>query len=510
MAGITLKEQHKRAEMRREISMMRLDEARISHALKLFEDLPEFAEDTDEKDWVVTSGNEKKVYTEQQIVDHLKDARVLARQPAGRNILQTMRDFIIGKRAEITADPANEEVQAYWDAWAEDNDFDMKSKEIINRTIRDGESFLRWFPAVGTDAHLQLRFIDPTQITAGTSGKPTYGIETAPDDYEEVISYNRKYTDASGILRGQTIPADEIDHVKIGVDSDVKRGTPFFEGIGKYMRSYDKWIEDRIKLNRIRHIWNIVAEPLSGAQPISDLKAKFADVTAGATATGKDAKKQATRSGSVLFSKGIKWDLKALNIRANDTKEDGRLIQLMIALGTNIPEYVVRADASNANYSSTMVAESPFVRAMEAWQDFFEKVFKNIYRRVIEYGIERGDLKSQYEQISFLWDAEKEQDIEHKETVDTPTECSVNFATLIHRDIKQETDAVQIHVTEGWCSNKTASETFGYNWDTEQEQIARERKKAQQEQQKQQELFAGPDGDDGVPGGDDNPDENED
>lgn len=509
MAGISVKEQHKRATMRHEMSMMKLDEARVAQTMKMFEALPVFAQDIDgEKDWMIAGTNKDGVYSEEQLLNQREEARKHERQPAGRNIKQTMQDFIIGTSASIDSEDEDPKVQEYWDDWAERNDFDLTAKEIVNRVIRDGEMFNRWFEPKGTDGDIQMRFVNPSEIQPGTNNQPSYGIAVDPDDYKDVLFYHRKHTAPvpSATIRNEDIPAEEMDHVKIGVDSDVKRGVSFYIGIGRFMTEYNKWLDDRIKLNRIRHFFNVVGEPTSGATAISDMKAKMPDVSYGAPTTGKDAKKQAVRTGSVLFTKGVKWDLKALRINANDTKEDGRAIQLMIALGTNIPEYITRADASNANYSSSMVAESPFVRAMQSWQHFFKLYFKKVYRRVIEDAIERNLVPAKSKKTTTSFDAATQMDVETDEVVDTSTECTVNFAALIHRDIEKETKAVSMHLADGLVSKKTAGETFDYDFEAEQDQIARERKQEEAEELRRQQLFGVPDSD-GFPGDNDDDEE---
>lgn len=488
MAKLTLEEKHRNAEMRHEIALMKLDEARVAQTLKVMEQIPEFARDEDEKDWVIGTSESKEVYTQTELNDILVQARRLQYKPAGRNILQTLQDFIIGKSASIQPADENQATIDYWNKWQKSNNWDLKSKELIKRLFRDGEVFNRWFKV---DKMNIFRFIDPAEIKPGTNGTPTFGIETDPDDYENIISYHREYKDSVNNAKDEDIPAEEIDHWKIMVDSDVKRGVSFFQGLGKYITEYEQWLEDRIKINKIRHIWNVVAEPIAGTTPISDLKGKFADTTRDAPLGGEKNKK-VTKPGSILYTKGIRWDLKSLNINASDTADDGRAIQLMIAIGTNFPEYVIRGDASNANYASTMVSESPFVRAMESWQDFVEKIFQTIFKRVIEQGITNGDIPKTYKAKVTTFDSDKQEDVETEEERESTTDCIVNFATLIHHDLKADTEAVQIHTGEKWCSKKTASEKFDYDYEQEQEQIARESAQEEADMKRKAELYGLP------------------
>lgn len=489
--GQKLEEQHERMLRRHEMAMMRLDIARSEQTLQVMSAIPTFAQDRDEREWmIVTDTRTKQPYTIMQLDSIRQSAARLQRKPAGRNILQTFQDFIIGRDATVTTDDEDLDGkrQEYWDGWAVENKFDLKTKEIVKRLFRDGEVFLRWFLPTIRRGHLQIRFVNPSQIRPTANGKPTYGISVDPDDYEKINDYYRQWTAQSGQLRNEKIPADEMDHWKINCDSDEKRGVSVFEGLGKYITDYAKWLDDRIAINRIRHIWNVIGEPTSGVTPITDLKNKFEDVTY-TTPPGQEANKKVPKSGSVLFSRGMKWKLDSLNINAADTKDDGRAIQLQLAIGANMPEYIIRGDASNANYASTMVSESPFVRSMESWQDYVDKIFAKIYTRVMEWGISMGPVPAKSTKTTVTFNAEKGEDDTETETVPTVTECTVNFAALIHRDEKADTEAKQIQVAEDFVSRKTASEKLGYDYDAEQDQIAREKHQRAKEAAAAEEAF---------------------
>ena len=461
-------------EQRHENAMIRLEIAQFRQSAAMLEALPTFAEDPDEKVWSILTGlDSKRPYTESQLDSLRASAQKLQYTCSGRGILQTLQDFIIGRKASIDPICPDETVLDYWKEWQEANNFDQRSKEMIRRAYRDGETFIRWFLPKSKEDHLRIRFVNPSEIKTPLTIKPerSYGIETDIEDVEKVVAYHRKYkrglTDAT-----EEIPAEEIDHVKIMVDSDVKRGVSFFVGIAKWMRQYELWLRDRYMLNRVRHIWNVVGKVQPGTS-VTSIKEKFTDVSR-TTVTGGEANKRQPKPGSILLNKNIEWDLKNLNIRAQDTKDDGRLFQLMLGIGTGFPEYIVRGDASNANYSSTMVSESPFVRAMESHQDFWEIVFKNIFKRVIQHGISIAKIPKTIKEQTVTFNEKTGKDEEKTEKIETSTDCMVNFATLLHRDLEKETKAFAIHKQERWASNKTISEKLGYDTEFEEKQIRRE------------------------------------
>lgn len=59
-----------------------------------------------------------------------------------------------------------------------------------------------------------------------------------------------------------------------------------------------------------------------------------------------------------------------------------------------MPEYMISADASNANYASTLVAESPFVKAREADQYFYSQHFKLVLMKALKIAVDHGRFRS--------------------------------------------------------------------------------------------------------------------
>lgn len=467
--------------VRREKMLFEIEQ--FKQARTMLESLPSFAKDTDEDQWKTLSTG-KKVYEEADIHTMQEEASsIYYKNPMAGGLIETLVNFIVGKQMKIIALDENPEVQAYWDKFHRQNKFDEKSKELVRRTLRDGENFLRFFEPKGDDDVQSVRFVEPAEITDHLN-KHTFGIETDPDDVEKPVKYHRTYT-KNGAQAWEEIEAEEIIHTKIRVDSNVKRGVSFFVGIAGYLTKYMGWLDDRIVLNKIRTIHNLIIK-VSGISP-QDYASKFSDVT-GKTAVSGTAKKQMPKSGSVLIgTPGVDYDLKSLEIHAADTKDDGRAIQLMVVSGTNLAEYMVTGDASNANYSSTMIAESPAVKAFEAWQDTFEKVFKQIFRKVISYGIDHSALEENSKKTITTWDREKGEDVTNEEEVPTNRDCQVDFPILIHREIKDETEALASQRMNRWISDRTATGKLGYDYKEEQDQIARE---AAQEKNADQEKKA--------------------
>jgi len=458
-------------------------------ANQLLESLPTFAQDNDEDKWKALSGS-KSVYSEQDLATMQEQAvNLYYKNPIASGIIETLVNFIVGKSCEIVALDEDPQVQAYWDKFYRVNKFDMKSKELVRRTLRDGECFIRFFkPKEDGDAE-KIRFIEPLEIKSEAGGKPTYGIETDPDDVEDIVSYHREFLTEDNVSVSEDIPADEMLHIKIRVDSNVKRGISFLVGIAEYIVAYKDWLDDRRVLNKIRTMFGLFGKTTSG-NTLDNLAGKLPDSTTNKNTNSGDYKKKLFKRGSVLLTKGVEWDFKGLNINAGDTKDDGRAILLMIVAGTNLAEYMVTGDASNADYSSTMISESPAVKAFESWQDFFGKPFKEIYRRDINYGIDKNELPEESKKTITTFDKVKGIETSKGEDVPTNKECQVDFPILIHRNIKDETEALQIQRANSWISDRTASGKLGYDYSEECEQLEKEEiKQKNREQEKRAEKI---------------------
>ena len=56
----------------------------------------------------------------------------------------------------------------------------------------------------------------------------------------------------------------------------------------------------------------------------------------------------------------------------------------------NMPEYMVSGDASNANFASTLVAESPFVKSATACQQFYAESFESLIWKMLRIAFAWG------------------------------------------------------------------------------------------------------------------------
>lgn len=414
--------------------------------------------------------------------------------PEGRSLIESAKHYIIGKGIVYNADDENPQVQEmlneFWNHPR--NIMELRQKEIVTRALRDGEVFIRFFE--DSNGMSYLRFIEPEQIVK---------IETALNDAEEPIKYHRQWTPKDEHEeQKEQINAEDIVHIKLGVDLSMSRGRPYIESIMKRLIQLEQFVEGRIRKNRIGAgyiLEKVIKGPAATAEKVSSIKDGMSDATKD-SGVSISSKKMPKFGSVVVHNENIEYKWCKPDIKADDSKEDGRLIKLSICAGVNAPEYLL-SDASNANYASTMVAESPYVRSMEDYQDTFEIYFQIILRKVIERLIKRKTLPATSTETIIKERAiirnliprakkgiikklrELLVDKEEKKPIPTKTSVSIEFPPMIHRELKQDSEALQIHSAMGWVSNETASGKFGYNYAEEQKKIANENEIAKQDEE---------------------------
>ncbi len=317
--------------------------------------------------------------------------------PHARAIVRGLVKFTLGKGPQVIPEEEDKRKRKKaLDVWTEftvKNKFSNREKEIATRTFRDGETFIRKITGLKTqeDGDLLLRFIRSTLIANPNDKTPlpttlSNGIETEKDDIETVINYWKTKSDGSF---SEKIPANEIYHLKIFSDSDQKRGNTVYGPALRRLTQYEEWLEDRIILNKVRSAIALVKTVEGGVGNVT----KIHDENRSDQNSSTRRLQKTMRGGTVITtSKGVKYELLSTNINASDVKEDGRSILLSIAAAVGFPEMLFTADFSNSSYSSSLIAQNPFVREIEEWQDFFRTFYEELYTEVIDLKIAAGKL----------------------------------------------------------------------------------------------------------------------
>jgi hypothetical protein len=314
--------------------------------------------------------------------------------PFARGVIRTFRKFIFGKGATFVLledkDTRKKAAQEYLDEWHDVNGWDVLEKELCDRVFRDGEGFL-FNRKMGKKSVPRVEFIEPDDVDSNDANVAvTHGIEKDPKDPTRVLWYYVKKTDAGGKVTTNKISGDDIIHVKINVDRNVKRGRSIFEPVFKYMSYHEDWLKDRVVLNKVRNAIALVRH-LDNATRTEGLAIR--DQTKDVSNPNRTKRAQAFRPGTIINAgPGVRYEMLSANLGASDAAQDGRNILLAIAVGIGFPEMFLTGNFENANYSSSLTAQNPFVREFEDWQDYLGYYLRILIRNVLQEGINNGML----------------------------------------------------------------------------------------------------------------------
>jgi hypothetical protein len=275
-------------------------------------------------------------------------------------------------------------VQDVVDDFAEQNRVPQVEREAFWWSRPDGECIYRFFDQ--RDGSTLIRPVLPEQLRQPLGSPPecSYGIETDPQD---ILSLRAFYVDYHGNSPDQyahgdfdEIPAEEIAYLKLNVHSTVKRGlsdffccAPAFDELDKLLRNMRITAGVQSAVAHYERFTNLTSDALA------DFKAKRKDLNRPQIQhpiSGRTLDMEHHEAGQVRLINGNREFIPP-PLAQNTTNHISILQAATRTLGRrwSMPEYMASGDASNANYSSTLVAGSPFVNEIECEQDRYRTYF---------------------------------------------------------------------------------------------------------------------------------------
>ncbi|MFW6164137.1 MAG: phage portal protein, partial [Planctomycetota bacterium] len=282
---------------------------------------------------------------------------------------KVLETFVIGRGIRLFA--AGQSLEDF----VERTRWDRRCREMVLRMHRDGEFFLRRF---STADGVVVRFVEPALVGVppGLHGRPEHGmgLHCEDGDVESVVGY---HVMSPGSPPGdpaswEEVPADEVWHHKINVDSAAKRGMPTFlpateplEAAAALARNMGTSAAIQASIPYVEQ----VRGPATSTD-IEDVIDGLKDYTVRDRVHGKTREYQVHRPGTIpVLNEG--WELKnpteALDgeryvaILQSLLREAGRLVCM--------PEWLFTGALDKSAYASTVVSEGPFARYLESQQD---------------------------------------------------------------------------------------------------------------------------------------------
>lgn len=333
------------------------------------------------------------------------------------------------------------EVQRVIDEFLRVNRWHRRQQEAILRLDRDGEVFLRYF--VGPQGMTYVRFVEPGQVYTPTElahdPSASYGVQTDRDDVETVQAY---YVD------GSPVDAAEIQHRKANVDANVKRGLPLFYPVRKNLRRAEKLLRN---MSTVAEIQSAIALIRKHHQATRTAVQQFV-AAQGDTAAGGGGQRGGTvrrfAPGTILDAYGnVEYDFPAAALDASSYVAVLQAELRAIAARLVLPEFMLTSDASNANYASTLVAESPALRMFSRLQAAQIADDREVLERVLENAVASGRLERRVLDV---------------------VEIQIEPPSLKVRDTKEDAEMRAIEFANGILSPQTWSQRSGLDFDQEQ------------------------------------------
>ena len=417
-------------------------------------------------------GQNRPTFQSESDLDEIRAAaRVICDTSATAiSVSQVLTNYVVGTGYTYTAQPAKGQlptkdlvaaVQGVIDEFLDDNDWlgDL-DRERFWRSCRDGETFLRITPADGGRA--TVRIVEPEQIQD----------PQGPDDYTRVTSFGIE-TDAADVLsvlgyyvRWQLreelefIDADQILHVKRNVDRNIKRGLSDFFAVNPDLQGCRKLLRNTVKGAALQSSVPYVRQHATGvtATQVQSMQATNATMSYSETdqrGTTRTRYAQEYKPGTVLdVPKSLEYKPSPM---ANGEAATAYVEVLQAGLRSigarwSMPEYMISGDASNANYASTLVAESPFVRQVQAEQFRCAQHDRRMLWKVVKLAHDAG----RFERFGMGY-----------ESIERAIEISVEPPACTPRNEKEATDRHSVLADKGILSPRTWAAKEGLDYDEE-------------------------------------------
>ncbi len=411
--------------------------------------------------------------------------------------LESLTNYVIGSGPTFKAQTEVKEadqlvlaVQRFLDSFLEENNFiGGVDREIHNRSREDGEAFVVLHRGRSTP---RICILEPDQVTEPDNPRQlndwlgadafasfwSFGVHTRMSDhlgcqdFANPLGYHVvydgtgnawDYIPATRVDAQVRLPTDAVmEHLKRNTSGNAKRGVSDFYAIQHKVVLEAKVEKNTAEGAAIQAAIALITEHLPG----TTASEAAAMVSANSITDYQEATKSGTRTVKVRqWHSGTQLDMPAGKkyhagpLGSLDSPIFIEVAQMLLrAIGRRwlMPEYMVSGDASNANFSSTLVAESPFVKSREADQVYYIRHFKSIAWKAIRLAWEEGRFDKWVKRWSEL-----------RQLID----LDVTLPGVASRNRQEQAGVNEIERRNGILSQRTWAAETGRDFDAEQENM---------------------------------------
>lgn len=424
-------------------------------------------------------GKLRPIYETEQDLDELRAiSRIIADSTVpGIAALTNLTNYVIGKGFVYKAMPAkgvtdkalSDEVQSVIDDFLERDRWCIyRERELFRSSRRDGE-YLLWLKNEG--GFTTSRIVDVARIRQPEQLPPvgvswSFGVETDADNLEDVAGYHVQWDDFTAQL--DYLDSSAVFHLKLNVDSGVKRGVSDFFALNPDLPSIRKLLRNMVKGGSVQAAIAYIVEHAQGVTQSQVEAMRSGSATLKYDKTYPTGTKQRyvveDRPGTRIdVAKGQVYKGSPLA-----SGEAGRAFVEILSAGLRsigsrwcMPEYMISGDASNANYASTKEAGTPFVKNCEAEQAIYCDQYRRVMWKVVENACRAGVIRRPFAEVR------------------RAIEIQVESPAIAIRDPDKETARRQILRQEGILSAITWASQENLDYDQEVRNGAKKMEPAQ-------------------------------
>ena len=412
----------------------------------------------------------------------------------GASIVNNIINFTIGRGVNVSS--IVPDIDNLLRRFRYQNNLDRKERAMVKAGYINGEYFISYLLNPVTRFIRVARYTseevaDIEYLQGDTDAQVAFKIErfgAGNPVWVPSIKYNlMRNWDPTVKISNTPIAANELClFVKYGDNDDEPRGRVPLHPALKFLKMYEDWLIDRVRLNheRAKVVWirKNVGQTSINSNPM-----------------------RAPKGGITLEeNQNVTYRTEAAKIGADDAKEDGLAILYTVGASVILPIHLLDQRADEQVYSSIRKADTPFSQMVEAHQDLWEDSWRQQYQFIVKQYADWGVIKSEYQVPTYVMEPEAiraafykvnmmvAEDVEAKVIIDEVKamlsegkklvrvkawEIPVNqsFPEVVRENPLEIAKVLEIHRGIGIASLQTLSSKAGYNWRTELAQIRQER-----------------------------------
>lgn len=415
--------------------------------------------------------------------------------PVARGALQKLSDYVFGTGWDFVVQPKKvykndptaiqvaRTVQRVVDRFLEYNQFvGNLDREMHEESRIDGDVYPTLYVE---DNHVRAELTDPGCVLEPANKQPLqrmigtdhllngwwHGVHTVfnrrlkRDDVARPLGFHAVFDNTGD--QWDYLPSSRVEHIKRNVGRLARVGVSDFLTVRNDL-------ESEAKLRRNTAIGAAISAAIIGFRQHAE-GATRSTVENFHSANATYSYQKQTEGGSRTqygeqvppgtikdISAGMQWVPGALGVLNSPVYiEVAQYLLRIIGSPWSMPEYLISGDASNANYASTLVSESPFVKYCEHEQAFYASHNERLIWKALRMYYELGAFGS------FGWSQ-----------ICNYLEVNAEYSSPASRDKKQQIEVDKELNTMGVKSKRSIAADHEIDFDEEQEHIGREPKPA--------------------------------